>query len=52
VRLAKHQPKRNDNRADKCCGHVFLGVPNVALRAEIGPNNLGNDGLQYVEKTA
>src|SRR6266487_1274139 len=55
--LVKHQPKRNDNRADKCCGHVLLGVPNVALRAEIGgaeigPNNLGNDRFQYFEKTA
>src|SRR5207249_11890617 len=57
VTLVKHQPKRNDNRADKCCGHVLLSVPNVAMRAEIGgaeigPNNLGNDRFQYFEKTA
>ena len=41
--LAKHQPKRNHNRADKCSGHVLLGVPDVALRSEIGRAELATE---------
>jgi hypothetical protein len=35
--LAKHQPKRDESRADKRRGQVPLRIPDVALRAEIGP---------------
>src|SRR5436189_3483827 len=42
--------------AGKCCGHVLLRIPDVALRpeisdAEVGSNNLGNDSFQNFEET-
>ncbi len=52
---AKCQPQRDQNRPDKCRGHVLLGIPDIALRAEIGcaeiwPNDLRDDRFQYFEK--
>ena len=51
------EPNRDYKSADECCSHVFLRVPDIALRAEIGraeirPYDLGDDGFDDFEKAA